>query len=67
MTSVIRTILIAGLLLLAVLMPLAALPGAANAVAALLALSLATAFVRHRPRSVDRVSFAGVRAPPPSR
>ncbi len=64
MNVVTRTIVIAGLLLLAVFLPLVALPPVIFVLAAPLLIALATTFVSVTPRSVALPTLADPRAPP---
>jgi hypothetical protein len=59
-----RTVVIVGLLLLAALLPLAALPLAIFVVAAPLLIATATIFVSVTPRAVPLTDLADPRAPP---
>lgn len=64
MAAVTRTIVIAGLLLLAALLPLVALPLAVFVVAAPLLIAFATSVVCVTPRPFALCAIAGPRAPP---
>jgi hypothetical protein len=64
MGAVTRSIVIAGLVLLVLLLPLAALPVAGLVLAAPCFLALALAHIGFTPRSVAPIAFAHPRAPP---